>query len=317
MVTLEQQLSRIDLNLLVSLSVLIKERNVTKAAKVLYLSQPAMSRTLSRLRDLLGDPLFYRESNGLVPTQKALELQAPLDELLRAMQQLVTATSFSPKECEQAFTISLPPLMSQFLSVPLAKRFMAEAPKASLLEFPISRDPCQQLQERIVDFTIHIEKPGNEMEMPAQKIGQTYAMFYVAPDHPLTQKESVTLEDCLSYRFVDLTLDIRSNYGLLNPIDSYLHSKGRMRDIAFRSGQLQTLIQVMQGTNTVLSSSHKVAELENLKDTLVPIYAMDDSELLVDVYLIEHKRTENSRPHQWLKQLILNTLSDVLSTPNA
>lgn len=53
MKTLEQELSRIDLNLLVSLSVLIKERNVSRAAQKLYLSQPAMSRTLARLRDLL------------------------------------------------------------------------------------------------------------------------------------------------------------------------------------------------------------------------------------------------------------------------
>ena len=66
-----QRLSRLDLNLLVSLQALLEERSVTKAAQRLFITQPAMSRVLQRLRVQLGDPLFTRAGNELVPTPKA------------------------------------------------------------------------------------------------------------------------------------------------------------------------------------------------------------------------------------------------------
>ena len=66
---------RIDLNLLQYLDVLLRERNVTRAASHLSLSQPAMSNGLGRLRNLFDDPLFIRTSDGMTPTERALELQ--------------------------------------------------------------------------------------------------------------------------------------------------------------------------------------------------------------------------------------------------
>jgi len=68
-------LSKIDLNLLVYFSVLLREGNVTKAAEHLGLSQPAMSNGLRRLRKVFNDPLLVRTSSGMMPTDKAKELQ--------------------------------------------------------------------------------------------------------------------------------------------------------------------------------------------------------------------------------------------------
>ncbi|RYG94455.1 MAG: LysR family transcriptional regulator, partial [Alphaproteobacteria bacterium] len=70
--------SRIDLNLLISLEVLLVEQNVTKAASRLGLSQPALSAQLNRLRDLFEDPLLVPAHRGMIPTAKALELLEPL-----------------------------------------------------------------------------------------------------------------------------------------------------------------------------------------------------------------------------------------------
>ena len=67
-------INRVDLNLLVYLDALLRERNVTQAANQLNLSQPAMSNGLRRLRDLFDDPLLVRTSDGMTPTERALEL---------------------------------------------------------------------------------------------------------------------------------------------------------------------------------------------------------------------------------------------------
>ncbi|WEM40904.1 LysR family transcriptional regulator [Photobacterium sp. DA100] len=310
MKTIEQELSRIDLNLLVSLSVLLKERNVTRAASALYLSQSAMSRILGKLRDIFHDPLFYREPSGLVPTQKALELEAALNEALFNIKNIVDSCSFSPKSCKHTFAVSAPPLMSELICGKLGVALFNQAPKASLVEFPTTRNPTQQLVERTIDFTLHIEKPINKVDFICTEIGKIHPTFYVCRHHPLASQEAVTLEECLGYRFVDLTLDIRSISASHNPVDQYLESHGLYRDIAFKSGQLNSLIKVMKQTPTILVSSNLLAKVSN---ELIPLTLTKDSlELNFSIYLIEHKRTLNSPAHQWFRELVLEQTKSVL-----
>ena len=68
-------IANVDLNLLVYLDVLLREKNVTRAAEELGISQPAMSNGLKRIRDLFGDPILVRTSDGMTPTDRAIELQ--------------------------------------------------------------------------------------------------------------------------------------------------------------------------------------------------------------------------------------------------
>jgi DNA-binding transcriptional LysR family regulator len=101
-----KNLNQIDLNLLVYLEVLLRERNVTQAANQLGLSQPAMSNGLRRLRALFDDPLLVRTSEGMTPTERALELEPLVKEILlgvdRAMQ---PATEFAPGEAQMVVRI--------------------------------------------------------------------------------------------------------------------------------------------------------------------------------------------------------------------
>ena len=107
-------MSRIDLNLLVYLDVLLRECNVTRAAEELGISQPAMSNSLRRLRDLFDDPILVRTSDGMTPTDRALELQPLVRTVLAAAEQAVLPkTEFDPvrqrvsSESRQATTVKL------------------------------------------------------------------------------------------------------------------------------------------------------------------------------------------------------------------
>ncbi len=113
-------ISRIDLNLLATLEVLISERNVTKAAARLHLSQPAVSAQLNRLRDLFGDPLLIPAHRGMIPTAKALALMEPLRQSLDQLRDtLQSHDDFSPARAELIVAIACTDYVQAAVVMPL------------------------------------------------------------------------------------------------------------------------------------------------------------------------------------------------------
>ncbi len=122
-------ISRIDLNLLVYLDVLLRERNVTKAAQQLGISQPAMSNGLKRLRDLFNDPLLVRTSEGMTPTERAEELQPQIRDILTATEQAVqTRAAFDEGCSERIFRIMASDYAESTLIPHVLKRLREQAP---------------------------------------------------------------------------------------------------------------------------------------------------------------------------------------------
>ena len=98
----------IDLNLLVYLDVLLRKRNVTRAAESLGISQPAMSNGLKRLRELFSDPLLVRTSNGMSPTERAQELQPLVREIVASIETAIEPDRrFDAALTDRMFRISI------------------------------------------------------------------------------------------------------------------------------------------------------------------------------------------------------------------
>lgn len=113
-------LSRIDLNLLVLFEVVLEERHVGRAADRLSLSPSAVSHGLGRLRRLLNDPLFIRTPKGVVPTDRAMDLAAPVAEILARVRSVIaTAGPFDPATSARRFTIGAPDGVSAVFLPPL------------------------------------------------------------------------------------------------------------------------------------------------------------------------------------------------------
>src|SRR5579872_6712201 len=98
---------RLDLNLLVALEALLAERNVTRAASRLHISQPALSAQLARLRNIFNDQLLLPAQRGMVPTARALELQGPLRRALDEVRRVtVRGRAFDPADASLTLTIA-------------------------------------------------------------------------------------------------------------------------------------------------------------------------------------------------------------------
>ena len=148
-------LSQFDLNLLVSLDALLIERNVTRAGQRVGLSQPAMSGTLSRLRDLFKDELLVRVGRQLELTQLAQELAPQLRLQLQGVEDLLNARrSFIPTSEQRTFSIAASDYVVFLLLKPLVARMAEQAPGIKLQFVRLDTASIDRLGEDQVDFVI-------------------------------------------------------------------------------------------------------------------------------------------------------------------
>lgn len=149
-------LSNIDLNLLVYFSVLLREGNVTKAAEHLGLSQPAMSNGLRRLRKVFNDPLLVRTSNGMMPTDKAKELQPLVQNVLSQIELFVQPTiEFDPTNSKRLFRVMASDYAETTLLPRVRMRMAEEAPDTALDILTPSDVTFQDIELGNVDLVIN------------------------------------------------------------------------------------------------------------------------------------------------------------------
>jgi DNA-binding transcriptional LysR family regulator len=150
------RLSGFDLNLLVVLDVLLAERNVTRAAQRLGLSQSAVSNALSRLRTALGDGVLVRAANGMVATPRAMSLQQEIGDTLERISVLLGgATVFDPKTARRTFSIVATDYVQFVLLGALVNRLRKSAPGVTLQIVPPLREyPFAALETGSVDLVL-------------------------------------------------------------------------------------------------------------------------------------------------------------------
>lgn len=147
---------RVDLNLLVYLDVLLRERNVTKSAAHLGITQPAMSNGLRRLRTLLDDPLLIRTSNGMVPTERALELQPQIRDVLANIERAIEPKrAFDASTAERVVRIMASDYAESTLIPTLLSRLAVEAPNITLDVLTPSDVSLEDVEQGRVDMLLN------------------------------------------------------------------------------------------------------------------------------------------------------------------
>lgn len=145
----------LDLNLLVALDALLAERNVSAAARRVFISQPAMSAALARLRDHFADDLLAPLGRRMVPTAFAEALAEPLRALMLQIEATVGAGQrFDPATARRKFTISISDYMTEVLMGRVVARVAAEAPGVVLEIIPPSDAPARSLETGEIDLMI-------------------------------------------------------------------------------------------------------------------------------------------------------------------
>ena len=306
-----QKLSRLDLNLLVSLQALLEEKSVTRAAERLFIAQPAMSRVLQRLRHQLDDPLFTRTGNELVPTPKARNLQARLPRLLDGILEMVSEGEFDPATYVGEITIAVPEFVAISLISELTKVVVEQAPGV-VLSISSETDSVEgELAEGNLDFAIDIEKTITE-DISARSLAIFTPSIWMREGHPLANKDRVTLDEILEYPFVQYYLLIYKRVSARTDarFDRVLRDMGRKRQKALVTNQLMTAMETVCDTDCLMVAAKYGLTMEREMYRIVrKRYPAElPHEGTISLVLLQHKRTSGSGIHRWLSDKIVGLI---------
>ncbi len=297
-------LARVDLKLLSTLQVLLEERNVTRAAERLFVSQPAMSKSLQKLKGIFNDPLFERTAHGLIPTPKAQELAIKLPALLEQFHQLIDGDSFAPNHYQGQFRLALPQVISELPLSLLVQRLTKEAPRSRLLATDMPADYVDQLATGKLDFVVHRATPRHD-DLLSFELGQGRARCLMRKHHPLAGKKQLSIEDYLDYPHVQVYFPgmTDDNTGI---IDQVLRDKALSRHILFSTTHLSAALESLLSTDCLLVGPESITRSgpyhRQIHATAFPPELPFPQ---VEFALLQHRRTENSQPHIWLRTMLL------------
>lgn len=307
-------LSRIDLNLLVALEVLLEERNVTKSAERLFITQPAMSKTLQRLRLLFDDELFIRSGRELVPTTRALELKARLPMLLADIADVVAGKVFDPKEDTGVAHFATPEFVAVQLAPMLTWELAGEAPHFTLAISSKLENYQQHLRDGDLDFVLATDAKLPD-EFVVTPVGGFSPAVWMRKGHPLAG-ETLTLEKMLRYPFVQYYLLFASER--ITPVsdtrfDKTIAELGLRRTKVLVTDQLMTALYALQTSDCLMLATADDLKMEaSLFEIVRKPYPEDLAhDVYIPVSLFQHRRTLQSAMHRWLKERIITVTEKV------
>lgn len=291
----------IDLNLLAAFDVLMSERNVTRAAALVGVSQPAMSAALSRLRTLLGDPLFLRSADGLLPTPRARELAEPISQALRQIEAaLVQKPEFVPDKAVLAFNLGLSDYPAFVLLPALLEALAEQAPGVAINVHAFNdRDHAvDMLDAGEIDAAIGVPPTHPEGRILTRPILRDEFVTIVASRHPAARR-GMSMKSYLSLPHV-LVSPEGQRHGL---VDQALAQQGKQRTLALTLPQMFAVPAVVARTGMTATVLKRVA-LNSPAGRKLVLFPPPMPLPEIVFHVIWHRRSEGNPAQQWLRALI-------------
>ncbi len=289
------RLEHVDLNLLVALDALLRERHVTRAATRIGLTQPAMSQALARLRTMLGDPLLVRTPRGMLPTARAEAMRVPLAEALDAVTRAIEKPgAFDPKKTTRRFRIATGDYIELVLLPKLLARLATEAPGADLCVTYHGTTTVGDLEDGKVDLAIVPGVPKTAGFYAQKLIDETFVCV-VRRDHPLVKKR-LTLDTYIE--LPHLLVAPRGQAGSF--VDTVLARLGKRRRVAVEVPHFLVTPHLLQETDLVVTLAARVARAFETKFDLRIFPAPLDLDGF-SMSLVWHERLHGDPAHAWLR----------------
>ena len=290
-------MSHPDLNLLVTLDVLLTEGSVARAAQRLRLSPSAMSRALARLRETTGDPLLVRAGRGLVPTPRAIALREHVGQLVQDAEAVLRpAEMLDLKQLVRTFTLRTREGFVENFGPSLMARISQEAPAVRLCFLPKSDKDSSPLRDGSVDLETGVVGKTMGPEVRAQALFRDRLIGVVRDGHPLAEGE-ITPAIYAGGRHILVSRRGRDR----GPVDEALEQIGLKREITTIVGGFSTALALARASDLIATvpERHTANLRAGMHSFILPVPTPE-----VTVSLLWHPRLDADPAHRWLRGCI-------------
>ncbi|WP_175717355.1 LysR family transcriptional regulator [Burkholderia anthina] len=290
-------LRRLDLNLLVTLDVLLAEHNVTRAAEKLNMSQPSVSVQLQKLRDLFGDPLLLPGPRGMRPTARAETLREPLRDALEAVERAVlTATPFDPATATNTWRIAAADYGESTIILPALKPLRAAAPGTRLAIVTLAPSRVEKSAEQgEIDLALHTTE-GSPEGMRRLPLFVEHYMLVGRADHPKLRRRPTLAQFCA----LDHVLVSQTGGGFFGATDQALAEMGATRRVVLSVPHFRFVPSVVANSDLVaMLPSRLLAQAPGLRVVDAPVDVPG-----YEMSMLWHERVHRDPAHRWLRETI-------------
>jgi DNA-binding transcriptional LysR family regulator len=306
----DDDLTRIDLNLLVVFSALIETGSVTRAAERLRSSQPAVSRSLARLRELFDDPLLIKSGKEMVPTPRALALKGPVAAALGDIRRLFKPAGFDPAIDRRRFRVSSTDYGVLSVLAPVMGE-LATTPNIEIAVDPLSDDDHQKLASGALDMVI-IGRTPERPELYRRRLFTERRACLVREHHPITRDPDVmagrppTIDACLAWPHVVITVlgDLTGSH-----VARQLRRLDKRRQVAVQMPYFSVAPLLIEQSDALLILPERAAKRFAEARGLV-VFEAPDVFGTFDYWLVWHERARRDPALHWLIERITATVGD-------
>ena len=291
---------RLDLNLLVTLEALLVERNVTKAADRLHLSQPAVSAQLSRLRDVFDDPLLIPAQRGMTPTAKAIELLDPLRQSLDQVRATVaTHRDFDPAKAKLTVAIACTDYLQAAVLKPLVVELRTKAPG---LRVAIRALDIAQLEAQMAlgDVDLALMTPGAApTSLRTRHLFDERYVLIGRWNHPRLRNR-ITVEEFAQLEHVIVSL---RGGDFVTPVDDVLAALGHRRNVVLSAASFLFVPEIVAQSDFVALVPERLVHDRDHKLKLI------DCPFPVEgfaVGMVWHERGHGHSGQRWIREAIVS-----------
>lgn len=299
-------MARPDLNLLVTLDVLLAEGSVARAAKRLQLSPSAMSRTLARLREATGDPLLVRAGRGLVASPRALELRTRVAQLVQEASAVLShAAAIDLAQLDRTFTLRTSEGFAETFGPTILDRVAAEAPRVKLRFVQKPFKDSAALREGGVDLETGVVDKTTGPELRAQALFRDRLVGVTRQGHPISRGR-ITATRYAAGKHISVSRGAPGS----DPIDHALKQLGLEREVvAFLEGGFAAAIALARSSELLVAvPEHHTARLrDDMYSFALPVTVPDFT-----VSLLWHPRLDGDLAHRFLRGCVRDACAQQL-----
>lgn len=287
-----------DLNLLMTLNVLLAEGSVARAAHRLGLSPSAMSRALARLRQTTGDPLLVRAGRSLVPTPRALELREQVSQLVQdATSVLRPAEKLNLAQLDRVFALRTSDGFVENFGAALLKRIHQEAPSVQLRFMQKLNKDSTLLRDGVVDLETGVVGISASPELRSRALFNDHFVGVVRAGHDLSDGE-ITADRYATQGHIMIS----RRQGHKGGVDNALQLLALTRKVVASVDGISAALALAKGSDWVATvpERHSLNLRQGMYSFPLPIAVPN-----ITVSMLWHPRMDADQAHRWLRQCVL------------